>query len=685
MALIPTRYTRHVLEDYQEQDLFTEGQLRATMTEGWFSHPSQKDETLISRTLVVLNQFDAEMHKVVEEWSYQRPGGPPYKYQKEIWSKAFVPVVNPGRALKLMQEETIVYWTFAPFAKDALAHRREVNAYVVYNLKPNADLDSEGEQKLTDRGQKADGATEVEKRYHVDSAQLWSEAARNRTNVEKVDANQTAKWVKNVIYEETQMTEEPDRYTVWGTRKFALRPDDVEQIGPTYHRKSTYKYRLPVPVDPPEISVNGAGDEGVRITIRGGGARINIPLVTRSRFFNRGPEFYRVFRKKTAEADRDPVDDPWGIWDNAPTAEPRRSIIVNTFVGDYSGTPDPNEGLPTQTSYTEPHDPSPYVDDSWRSVGQAPNEAEDPDNEVGYATIYDADVTNGSTYVYAAVAVVQDTESVLSNQESHTYSGGEPRTYSITVRENPDGSLDGDIIMPYDPGVAADPDVGDSYDYEIPAAVSELGRPNYPADYAQLTASAVVDTAQETFSITPPNNPEAWAPGRDVCLTDIVGPGKPDASGISRPYRVWGNIVSQSGSTVVIENIAADGHTYPIGASVEPQAEDYIANRIWSETGDGMNPTMEALVIAVGMRQGLKYRNESFDITLECKVPLLDLALGTWVYITGVSWDAWGNDLWLQSEIDEVAWVLKGWENTVERDSTGKFVCNGTKLRLGQR
>jgi hypothetical protein len=648
-----------------------------------------EQDVLIEREYTTINQFGNPMHRTKEEWSYDRPGGPPKKYKKEIWSKAFVPAVNPHRTLTKMEEETTVFWTFTPYAPDVLAYRRQVDAYVVYNLKPAPDLTPEGEAKVEERGQKADGATDEQKRFHIASAQLWSEATNKGTVVEKADANQSARWVHGVIVEEVSVAEETDRYTQWGWRKFALRPDDVECIGPNYFQKESWNYRLDVPVEPPQISVSNAQEDGVRVTIRGGGAEIVIPLTTGRKRYRRGPEEYRVFRKKVDEAEREEGDDPLGIWEDgeAPPSD-RRNVIVSSFVGGYDGTPDPAGGLPSQTSYTEPHDPDPVVDDSWGSVGTAKNEAEDRDYEEGRAVLFDKDVTAGSTYIYAATAVIQDTESPLSNQAEIEFDGAEPRSYRISVRTNSDGSVEGDLTMPDDPTLAFN-GFGDTVDFTIPAVVDELGEASYPADTVTLTVAETVNVEEETFSITPPNIPEVWTPETPVVLTDVIGPGKPDASGILRPYTVRGRIVTQSGTTVTVTALNADDHLYPVGTLVEPQVVDDMGagggDELGDETGDFEESTIEALVMAVGVRQATRNGDECLALDLDVKMPLIGLQAGAEVTIVGVEWDAFGNDLWLQSQIEEVPWVLRGWEITVVRDDKGVLQCDGTKLKLTQR
>jgi len=691
MGLIPTRTTTHVLEGYEDQSLFTEGNLRTVVTEGWYTHPSLKDDMLIEREHTTINQFGTPLHQTKEEWSYDRPGGPPKQFIKRIWTKAFIPGINTARSLTLVQEECTVYWTFAPYAPDALSYRRQVDAYVIYNLKPEPHFEFDDEGKVVLRGMKADGANEDQKRYHIASGKLWNEATNQGTTVEKADANQGAQWVKGVIVEEVQVVEENDRYTQWGWRKYALRPDDIEDIGPNYFQKESFNYRLDVPVEPPEISVSNAGDDGVRIKIKGGGAVIKIPLTTGTVTYRRGPELYKVFRKTIDEDDRETTGDPHGLWLPGEAPPPvRRSVVVATFCGSYDGTPDPDNGLPSQTNYTEPDDPDPLPDDDWRSIGTAKNEAKDINYETGRGVLFDRDVTAGSTYVYAATAVLQDSESALSNQESIEFDGAEPRRYRISIRTNEDGSLEGDVIITDDPAAAVDTDIGETVDFEIPAYVEELGDYGVVLDTVILTADATIDVEEETFSVTPANMPELWTPESKIRITDVIGPGAPDATGNVAPHRVKGTLVSFSGTTLIATEIGADGHLYPIGSIVElidtsGAFREGDGGRLGDETGDDEEATMEALVLAIGKRQGQRNRDESFSIDIEVKIPLIGLQAGAEVVIRDVEWDAWGNDLWIRSQVEEVPWILRGWSITVSREADGAFKCDGTKLTLAQR
>lgn len=691
MGLIPTRTTTHILEGYEDQSLFTEGNLRTVVTEGWYTHPSLENDMLIEREHTTVNQFGSPLHQTKEEWIYDRPGGPPKQYLKQIWSKVFVPGINTTRSLTLMQQETTVYWTFTPYSPDVLSYRRQVDAYVVYNLKPEPHFEFDDQGKVVLRGMKADGATEDQKRYHIASGKLWNEAANQGTTVEKADANQGARWVEGVIVEEVQVTEETDRYTQWGWRKFALRPDDIEEVGPNYFQKESYNYRLDVPIEPPEISVSNAVEDGVRVKIKGGGATIKIPLTTGAAIYRRGPELYKVFRKTIDEADRTTTDDPHKLWlpGEAPPAV-RRSIIVNTFVGSYDGTPDPNNGLPSQTSYTEPDDPEPLIDDDWHSVGTAKNEAKDIDHEMGHGVLFDKDVTSGSTYVYAATAVLQDSESALSNQESIEFDGAEPRRYRISIRRNEDGSIEGDVLITDDPAAAVDTAMGETVPFEIPAYVEELGDWGVALDAVMLTVDETINVEEETFFVTPANTPELWTPESSIRITDIIGPGAPDATGNVAPHRVKGQLVSLDGTTLIATGIGADGHLYPIGSLVElmDSTNDFRYGdglRLGDETGDAETATMESLILAVGQRQGQRNRDESFTIDVQVKMPLIGLQAGAEVVIRDVEWDAWGNNLWLKSQVEEVPWVLRGWSITVTRDENGSFKCDGTKLILAQR
>lgn len=684
MALIPTYETEHELDGYQDQDLFTEGQLRTVLKQGFYKDPSMREPQLIERETLVENQFGRVFHRTYEHWEYINVGGPPRSYRREVWSTAYIPELNPGRALKLMEETTKVYWTFAPFAKDVLAYRSETNAYVVYDLKPEPDLDADAQQALEDKGQKSDGATEVQQRYHIASGRMWSEAVQRGSIVEKVDANQTFRWVEGVIVEECDVTEEIDRYSLWTTKKYALRPGQVEVNGPTYIQKQDYTYELPVPVGPPTCQASKAGDKGVRVTARGGGATIGYPVRTGTKHYDRPPDRYKFFRKKLEEGDREPSGDPFRLRDDNPAPVRRTTILGNVFVRDFDGVDLPYEGLPAQSSHTEPHDPSPVVDDGWRHVADADNQASDPDYGEGMATIYDPDVKSGGTYAYAAVAVVQNSESPLSRESRVTVEtdSGARGSVVITVRE--DGSLEGDYEVPDDPQLQPMEEYGEVMEWDVPAMVTDMGWPGIPLDTVQLTADATVDTSSKQFSTTPKENPDVWAVGALCELRDIVGPGDPKYGHQGIPYSLIGSLAATGDTTVTLQDMQADGHTYPEGSTISVLA-DSQDSRIDLETGDEFDGTMQALVLAIGVRQGLRNLSSSYEITVDVQQPVLGLHAGQHVKLHGLSWDAFGNNTWLRSYVQDQSWVLKGWSIKVARNDSGVMEHTTTRLVLEQR
>jgi hypothetical protein len=458
MALVPNKWTERVLGSYVEADVLTEAVGTTTVKEGWYLDPTLPDPQLIERIYITRNTFDTVMYKSTDRWEYTRPGSAPHKHYKLIECKAFLPVVNTGRQLITVQEEFTVFWTFTPWAKDVLAFRKHVDAFVVYDKKPTADLDAAGIAAAEAKGYNMTGLTIIQKEFVIDNARMWDEAIRDRTIVEKADANQGTMWVENVITEETDVQEEPDRFTIWIEHKNQIRPDDNRVDGPQYHKREAWVYNLEVPVLPPTISVRDAGVDGILVEVKGGGADIPIPLIPGEQVYHRGPEQYRVFRKKIEEPEREPRDDPYNIWlpSSAPERLPRREIIENTFVGSPDGTPiDSDEegapaGLPSRTDYTEPHDPGPVDPDNWRHVVDVKNQAEDIDRQEGFAITFDPDTMDEGEYKYVATAVVQDSESPLSNEDSATKDGDSDRSLSMSIREREDGTLEADIEMPSD-------------------------------------------------------------------------------------------------------------------------------------------------------------------------------------------------------------------------------------------
>jgi len=684
MALIPTYETQHELEGYQDQDLFTEGQLRTVLRQGFYRDPSMSDYQLIEREVTTSNQFDNVYHRTYEHWEYNTPGGCPRSYRREVWSRAYVPEVNPGRALKLMEEQYTVFWTFAPWAKDALSYRSETNAWVVYDLKPTPNLDADARAELLKKGLLPDGATLEEQRYHIASGRLWSEAVERGSVVEKADANQTARWVTGVVVEESDVTEEVDRYSVWTTKKYALRPGHVEVDGPRYVQKEDYTYQLDVEVGAPTIEGRDTSDKGVRLVARGGGANIGFPLQTGTKHYERKPDKYKFYRKKVAEADRDEDGDPFGLWDDEHAPVRRQTVLGNVFVRDFDGVDIPYEGLPPPTSHSEPHDPSPVPDEGWRHVADADNQNPDLDYGEGYAVVFDTDVREGGTYQYAAVAVVQSSESALSTPCQVVVSTDGNTRGSVCVVRREDGTLEGDYEVPDDPQLQPLDEFGEVGEFDVPAMVTDLGWPGIPVDCTQLTADATVDTTTKTFTVTPKEQPEVWAVGTVCQLTDTVGPGDPRYGSNTIPYSLIGTIKSVGDTTVQLENLQADGHTYPQGSSVCVLAasEDL---RIDLETGDEFDGTMQALVLGIGLRQGLRNLTSSYEITVDLLQPVLGLHAGQHVKLHGLDWDAFGNNVWLRSYVQDSSWVLKGWSIKVERGEDGNMEHTGTRLVLEQR
>jgi hypothetical protein len=620
------------------------------------------------------------MHQVTERWEYDVPGGPPRKYRKEIYSKAYVPGMNTHGTLKLMQEEETVFWTFAPFAKDVLSYRKEVNAWVIYDLKPQEDLDADAQATLEEQGIRVMGADGMMKRMFIASARLWHEAIQRGSVVRKADANQISRWVTAVITEENDVTEEPDKYTEWVYYKNQIRPDDNKVDGPRYIPKEGWTYQLDVPISPPMISATDGGTNGVRIEVRGGVARIAVPVLTGAKYFERKAESYKIFRRVISEADRGTDDDPHNLWLNPP-GWVEREVIEDTYVGDYNGTEDPDEGLPSQTPYTEPGDPDPVIPDTWYNIADVDNQAEDKEYGEPFAVCYDPDVKAGSEYAYAAVAVIQDSESPLSQEARIVISGDGPHLSRITIRRREDGTIEGDMDIP-----ARNPDedigLGEIGEWTIPALVSDGDWPQLALDCVNLTSAATINVEEITLYVTPKAMPELWTVGSVVRLKDIIGPGYPKYGSTLEPYTVYGYIKSTSDTTVVVEGIGADGHIYPAGALICVMGENYD-ERIDIESGDEFDGTAQSLVLAVGKRQGYVNSEDSYTLTVVLEFPLLSIRVGQHITFRDINWQAFGNLLWMRSRIEELPWMLKGYSIDCTRDGTD--VRARTKLVLEQR
>jgi hypothetical protein len=459
MALLANTWRDSQFTEGPPEADWTEGVGTVALREGFYRNPSRPDEEiLIERDKSVKNQKNDVIRRDVEKFTYELPGAPPSEYNRETWARVYLPGI--GRQLHRVELETIVYYPFTPWAQsDNLGRTRYLSAYVVYDLPqdPTAATSSEAAAKATAAGM-TPGSTQDRV---VSSGRLWSSANMDNAVVPETGAAQTTKWVDNVIIEHDFVSEEWDKWTVWTVEKDATRSGGVQWSGPTHHRKTGIKYKLPVPVEPPEISASNRSG-GVHIEIKGGGATIINRYYGPMGRVEIRPEMYHVYRRTVTEPDRSQDDDLYGWWETPPTAEARRTILTNTDVTDFAGAP--ASALPSAESWDEPHDPDPEpppTDTAFRRIATVENTK--ADWEEGWADFLDEDVEDTAEYEYYATAVIGSQESEDSNHETITFSGTGTRTYRIT-QPTPDTV---DAVAPDDPAYPEE-EFGEYIDFEIP-------------------------------------------------------------------------------------------------------------------------------------------------------------------------------------------------------------------------
>jgi hypothetical protein len=470
MALVPNTIHRASFDPGPSPVELTEGLGSTTIYSGYYKNPTRPDEEiLIERTKIVCNQNGTEIRKDEERWQYDLPGAPPLRYDHTIYARTYLPGI--GRGFRKVQEETVYFWCFSPLTDKAnLGRTRVVSAYVVYDLPedPTKGLTGDELQKVIDAGYQSGTFQD----RIIATGKMWDVANKTSAVVEDVASTQASKWIEGVIVEHNEVEEEFDKWTVWNTKKDALRAGGVEVGGPEYIRKESYTYKLPVPLEPPKIEAAQNAD-GILIDIEGGGATINNSYFGPAGKYHVAPTGYNVYRKIVTEPDRTPDANLYGWWDTPPAAPTQRLILTNTDVTDFAGAPaDP---LPAASSYDEPHDPDPEPaprDTEFQRIAEVENTMGEED--VGKASHVDTDCEDTAEYEYYATAVYHTQESSDSNHETVTFSGAGHRSYRIIDR--PEAV---DAIAPIDP-ILPEQDFGEVVEFDLPA--------EDPADVAEEVA-----------------------------------------------------------------------------------------------------------------------------------------------------------------------------------------------------
>jgi hypothetical protein len=74
-----------------------------------------------------------------------------------------------------------------------------------------------------------------------------------------------------------------------------------------------------------------------------------------------------------------------------------------------------------------------------------------------------------------------------------------------------------------------------------------------------------------------------------------------------------------------------------------------------------------------------------YQIDLEVLMPLLGLEYGQIVVTPSIEWEAWGNELEMETETDAEDWMLVGFNMKFQRAQNGEWSSQRTRLTLQER
>jgi len=452
MALVPTYYTEDVFDRYTAPGALSQGLSETRIRIGWYRNLADGTEYVIERYVTQIDTMGRVIRHEEEVFEYDVPGAPWRTRTKTTYGQVYLPEVNPGRNyIKLEEEiEEVTPWTNLQPGPN-LSRTIETEGYALYVLaKDRTSYSSEAEAKLAARGQ----TDTDDARLIADSARTWREAVSEGGVIEQSDEPQVAKW--KLLETTTEwVLEEPDKYTVTGTVQSNIRPDDVRHYGPDYHRKESYQYRLPVPLDPPTVKASPATDY-IRVEIEGGGAKVWGRDVK--------PERYRLLRRVASGGERSSSGDPRGVWDTDPDVPSRRRVWSDLQVTDLEGAA--ASPLPTAETYTEPGDTAEPDIEYWTVIAEVENEGDWRSEP--HAVVADDDVVASTEYEYRAQAILGQDESEPGPIDSCSY-GGTTRDSRITVRVNRDetGAAEIDVVSSDYPNLLEE-SYGETVEFAVP-------------------------------------------------------------------------------------------------------------------------------------------------------------------------------------------------------------------------
>jgi hypothetical protein len=473
VALIPTKYTNDRLTNYSGPYAFCVATEHHLIECGWHVDPKTGVETLIEKIFQVVSPYSTVLYREEEYWKYEAPETPPLSYEKNTYGRPYLPgKVTRGYTILETERAEFYPWTGFQSGSANLSSVREVSGYVIYDLhqaRVGDNLTAEEQEKLQDEDRYPIGPPE----RIVDSARTVREAMDESGVIKKADASQTTVWVEPMVTRTEIVFEEVDKFLIYRTEHVHIRDGPPRHEGPEVKRKSTYRYKLPYPIEPPELAAN-ADTDGIRLVASKGGVQLG------PRYAH--PTSYAFMRRLVVDGGRTASGDPFGRYQTPPAVDPPRQLVDVTTT-DLAGAP--ASPLPGQTSYTEPGDSTDEAAQGWVVIARVDNDQ--PNDQPGLAEYLDTDLVNGSTYEYQATARINRDESPPSPPVSVAW-GGSTSTSGIKVRvANEDGVVEIDVLSPDDPNLPGD-DYGETVPYTVPLDVplaeaedlgEEIGRRNF--------------------------------------------------------------------------------------------------------------------------------------------------------------------------------------------------------------
>lgn len=484
MALIPNRYTYSQFPSPVEAETpWTEAMGNTVVKRGYHQNPAKPDDEILIESLKAVQNFKGtSISETEDKWTINEHGQAPQMHTRTIRSNVYLPGLGARNNREVQTEET-QYFALTPLAgKDPnnLTKTTRVSAYVVYDQPEDPTKATDGDTTTALADADVTPGPTRDRLFHT--GRLWSEANSKGTIIPEEGHNQFTTWIDDVVTKTDHVDEEWDRWIIVTVTKNALRPGDVQVSDPREIRKPNIRYKLPVPLDPPELQASGSND-GIPLKASKGGCLL--PGGWLNDEINIVPERYKFYRAILSEPDRTSNPD-WADWweDGSEPTERNRSIIETTSTTDLDGTP--TDPVPAGSGHSEPHDPEPPPPEDeiyFELIATVDNQESTQLYGRGYAEFVDHDVVDGGEYEYYATCEWGKDESGHSNHETVTHSGDEGRSYRIAVRAGvEEDEANGvradhvDILAPDDPSITAD-DYGSVYEFEVPT-------PDEPYDVA---------------------------------------------------------------------------------------------------------------------------------------------------------------------------------------------------------